>query len=103
MLHILDCDDGDMIISHFKTYQMAYGAFVSMFYFNKPGGAGEKKIFSIEFRLFHLYNLLFWTKYIGPSWRLYFSDLLHVIKIDSKLQIILKIISLIFVCPPPAS
>lgn len=39
---------------------MAYGeAFVSMLYFNKPGGAGEKKIFSIEFRLFHLYNLLF--------------------------------------------
>lgn len=39
---------------------MAYGeAFVSMFYFNKPGGAGEKKIFSIEVRLFHLYNLLF--------------------------------------------
>lgn len=42
----LDCDDGDMTISHFETLSndMLMGeSFVSMLHFNKPGEAGEKK------------------------------------------------------------
>ena len=51
----LDCDDGDMTVSHFETYQVTrlwvnllYLCYISI----NLGKQGRKKIF--EFQLFHL-------------------------------------------------